>query len=281
MIDVNKSGQSMTHGPGGAGEKKHRRPSLRAELFLLAKQGWEEAVESSIPDQLTVRTYTEYEAFLEDLSGKVAVAVLDPALADEKLREAIARTISQSAHARIALLATDGAQLLRCEVPHDESFVFPEEAKRFESAIKRLYVRSYYAATLERYYKVCFSIRNREIQLDSEEIERDEEVQRLREALDVLRSHLKQFRRVLKPEDIEAMADREERLESLAESSKNSSSPGAVGLPDACPNCGIDWTVWHGARLRNGYERIGANTWRCVKCGTIMADNDPDNYRLA
>jgi rubrerythrin len=211
----------------------------------------------------------------------VAVTVLDATLPEEKLQEAVARTVSKSAHARIALVATDGAQLLRCEAPHDEAFVFPEEKDTFGSLIKRLYVRSYYSATIERYYKVRFSIRNREIQLSDEEIENDEQIQRLRKAAKVFQSHLELFRNVLKSEDFEAMEDRSDRLESLAANSKNSSSPEAVGLPESCPDCELDWTSWHGTRLRNGYERIGANTWRCTGCGTIIADNDPDNYKLA
>ncbi|WP_368409580.1 hypothetical protein [Halovenus salina] len=26
---------------------------------------------------------------------------------------------------------------------------------------------------------------------------------------------------------------------------------------------------------------MGAETWRCVNCGTIMEDMDPDNYKIA
>jgi len=29
-----------------------------------------------------------------------------------------------------------------------------------------------------------------------------------------------------------------------------------------------------------GYEQIGANTWRCTRCGCVLADNDPDNYKI-
>lgn len=281
MSDVNMNQGS--NGPGStldAGSPSHQ-PSLRAEIFLLSKQGWPDAVELSVPDQLTTRRYTAYEAFLDDLSGKVALTVLDPRLPDEKLRECVVRAIQESPHVRIAFVATDGAQLLGCEAPHDDAFVLPEEREALESTIKRLYVRAYYSATLERYYKVCFSLRDREIRLSTEDADGDEELKRLRNAQSVLRSHLRAFRQELRPEDIEAMANREQRLERLAEHSKNDSSPEAVGLPETCPGCGLDWTAWHGTRLRNGYERIGANTWRCANCGIIMADNDPENYRLA
>lgn len=280
MSNVNEPRSEVADSPSGEGEVRHT-PSLRAEIFLFSLRGWEEEAEELVTDRITTRSYTDYRTFIEALSGKVAVVVIDATVGDEKLREAIVRAIQESAHARIALFATDGAQLLSCEVPHDEAFVFPEEQETFDSEIKRLYVRSYYSATLERYYKVCLSLRTRKVQLPEKEYETSEELQRLRRAMAVLRSHLKQFRRGLKAEDIEAMSNREGRLESLAKRSKNKSSPDAVGLPDACPKCGLDWTEWHGSRLRNGYERIGANTWRCTKCGTIMADNDPDNYRLA
>jgi hypothetical protein len=282
MGDVNKSGEGVAHHSSeGSSKDQVYSPSLHAEIILLSDKEWMEAVKPAIPDRITTRTCSSYEQFLSDLSGKVAVAVLDATLAEEKLRKAVARTVSESAHARIALVATDGAQLLRCEAPRDESFVFPEKRDSFDSLIKRLYVRSYYSATIERYYKVRFSIRNREIQLSTEERDADERIQRLENAAKVLQSHLELFRNVLKQEDFEAMQDRPDRLETLAARSKNSSSPEAVGLPESCPKCELDWTSWHGSRLRNGYERIGANTWRCTGCGTIMADNDPDNYRLA
>jgi len=282
MSDVNEPDEGVAHHSSeGSSKEQVYSPSLHAEIILFSDKEWIVTAESSISDRITTRTCSSYEQFLSDLSGKVAVAVFDATLAEEKLREAVARTVNESAHARIALVATDGAQLLRCEVPHDEAFVFPEETDEFDSLIKRLYVRSYYSATTGRYYKVQFSIRNREIQLSDDERAADERIQRLRKSAEVLQSHLKLFRNVLKPEDFEAMEDRSDRLENLATESKNSSSPEAVGLPESCPKCELDWTSWHGSRLRNGYERIGANTWRCTGCGTIMADNDPDNYKLA
>lgn len=274
MVD----GNTPKDGPD-AGDRRTHSPSLQAEIYLLANQELGTQAQSLIPDQITVQGYTTTSSFFDDLSGTVAVAVLDVRIVASKIKDVVARTIRESEHARIALLATDGAQLLGSEIPHDEAFVFPEETDAFKSDIKSLYIRSYYAATLERYYKVCFSMQNRKTRLDDPES--DEQFQRLQGARERLESHLRMFRRVLSEEDLEAITNREHRLQSLSKSAKNTPPPDAVGLPDACPDCGLDWTVWHGSKLRNGYERIGADTWRCIDCGNIMDDMDPDNYKIA
>ncbi|SDJ67806.1 hypothetical protein SAMN05216226_10766 [Halovenus aranensis] len=268
--------------PSSESDETKRRPhspSLQAEIHLLARQELGTRAKSLIPNRVTARGYTQLSSFLDDLSGKVAVVVIDVTLAESNVREAVARTVKKSEHARVALLATDGAQLLRSEVPYDEAFVFPDETETFKSDIKNLYIRSYYAATMERYYKICFSIQNQKT--TTEKPEENEQIRRLKGARDRLESHLQLFRRVLTEEDMDAISNREHRLKSLSKSAKNNPPPDAVGLPDACPDCGLDWTAWHGSKLRNGYERIGADTWRCVNCGRVLDDMDPDHYKIA
>lgn len=253
----------------------NRTPSLRATVFLLAGAETRE-VGSLIPDRIEVRTFTDRSSFRRELGGDVAVAMLsvpaggaDPAT--------VRRTICESPHARIGLVATDGAQLLDCETPHDEAVVLPDEREEIPAVVKRLYVRAYYAATVQRYYKVCLSIKNREI---SRRANGQDRLSELQETRNLLESYLQRFRRFLTSADFEAMSSREDRLRSLARAAKNDPDPGALDLPDACPDCGLDWTDWHGRRLRNGYERIGAGTWRCTGCGGVIADNDPDTYQV-
>lgn len=256
----------------------NRTPSLRAKVFLLAGPETRE-VESLIPDRIPVRTFADRSSFRRELGGNVAVAMLsvpaggaDPAT--------VRRTISESPHARIGLVATDGEQLLDCETPHDEAVVVPDERDEVPSIVKRLYVRAYYATTVQRYYKVCLSINNREIGQKGDTAADADRLSELQEIRNLLESYLQQFRQFLTSEDFEAMSSREDRLQSLARAAKNNPDPSALDLPDACPGCGLDWTDWHDRRLRNGYERIGAGTWRCTGCGEVIADTDPDNYRV-
>ena len=96
-----------------------------------------------------------------------------------------------------------------------------------------------------------------------------------------MRSYLRQFRAELDPDDLKAMENRGDRLERLSAASKSGPDPSLVGLPDSCPDCGLDWSVWHGPRLRNGYQKIGAHSWRCTQCGTVLSNAGPDNYRIS
>ncbi|MFC7058507.1 hypothetical protein [Halovenus salina] len=232
MVDGNTPTNESTES-----DQRHHSPSLQAEIHLLASSKLGRQAESLIPSQITVQGYTSVSTFLEDLSGKVAVVILDVRV-DGDIRDIVTRTIRESEHARVTLLATDGVQLLGLDIPYDEAFVFPEETDAFESEIRSLYIRSYYAATIERYYKICFSMQNRKTKLDDPES--DEQLQRLQGARERLASHLRMFRRVLSEDDMDAIANREHRLKSLSRNAKNNPPPDAIGLPNACPNCGLD-----------------------------------------
>ena len=267
-------------GPAASGSSiTDRSPSLRAKVLSLARPKTQNVIDKGVPDKLTLKQFTDPADFCEAASGNVAVVLLSVAMETE-LGPLVKESVSSSPHVRVMLIADDGAQLLQCDVSHDEAVVLPDEYETFQSLIKRVYIRAYYAAATQRYYKVCLSIRSREIQLQPGEIDDDERLERLRKVQKLLQSYLRQFRRHLTPADMEAMENRTDRLQRLARTSKNDPDPTAVGLPKRCPECDLDWTVWHDRRLRNGYESIGANTWRCTRCGAVMTDEDPDNYQV-
>ena len=252
------------------------KPTMRAEVILLATRDWCSTVEATTPAEMTVRRFETLDQFCEGVSGNVAVTLVSAAQSDDDIETAIRRTVHSSEHARTGLLATDGSQLLQCDVPRDEGFVFPEERERFERLIKHLYIRAYYSVAIARYYRIGVSIRNQKLRDDA-----DEDIETLEQSRDRIYAYFKQFRRFLDPEDFEAMSSRDERMQALFESTEASTDPSLAGLPERCPDCTLDWTTGHGSRLRSGYERIGASTWRCCRCGHVIADTDPDNYRVS
>lgn len=266
--------KTSARGDGGA-FACGRSLSLQAETFVLAETCWWDELEPMLPTEVSARHFTSPATYLEELSGNVAVALVSATVSAETRERVVRETYSRSRPTRIVFLATDGADLLACEAPYDRGFVFPDERDEFESAFKRLYVRAYYVVALERFYEIGLSIRNRELGDDEDELET------LRRARRRVRSYLLQFRAYLDPEDFEAIENRDDRLGGMLETVAGSSDPTSLGLPATCPDCGLDWTSWHGPRRRDGYERIGASTWRCTGCGHVVANPDPDNYRVS
>lgn len=254
-------------------------PTFSAEVFLLADRDRRSQIDALIPDKLPVRGFGTVESMVEALTGSVALVVVSARLRDRKLEWVVRRTLGTSEHARVVLVAADGTDLLDREVPYDDDFVVPDERDALESAIKHLYVRAYYSATIERYYDVSLSISNYSVRQGIDDGDR-ETLRRLKGNRSRLRSYIEQFREFLDPEDFEEMMQREHRFHDLGESANRDSDPGVFGLPDSCPDCGLDWTTWHDNKRGAGYAQIGASTWRCTRCGHVLADNDPDNYRV-
>ncbi len=249
---------------------------MRASVAVLANADWCERIRAATPDQITVESATDPAAFEDALGGNVAVALLARDYSAERLKAVVASTISASTHAHVALLGeprpADDA------VPRDAEFVPPLDREEFGARVERLYLQAHYAATLERYYSVSVKIRNAELWGD--EAVDDDHLDRLRTVRDRSRRYLRQFRAALDEESLSALKSRSDRLEALVADSKPTPDPRARGLPDSCPACGIDWTTWHGRGLRNGYQKLGANTWQCTNCGETLADPSPSGYRV-
>jgi len=255
-----------------------REPTLDAVVGLLS--GPDEAIASHVPEALSLQAFTDEAAFQESVSGNFAVGILSTHFGEETLETVMRRTIAESPPARLLVVGTDGGDLLRSGLPSDEEAVLPADEDEFPTLVKRLYLRAYLSATIERYYKVAIAIRNREIQLATSKVESDDRLTRLRKSREQLQSYVDRFRQALAPADIRAMKTRDERLAELAKGAKNGPDPTVIGLPKACPGCRLDWTSWHGKRLANGFTSIGASTWQCTRCGKILSDEDPNNYQI-
>jgi hypothetical protein len=255
-------------------------PPLLAEAFVLGGRECQSQVAASIPGEMPDRQFDSVDAYVDALSGQVALAVLSVELPDDRLERVVRETLRASEHARIVLVATDGAELLRCEVPYDDAFVLPADRESFDVAIEKLYVQAYYSLILDRYYRIGLAINNHDTTAEQDGESEDGKLRQWQAKHRRLRSYLDRFRQFLGSESFRAIATRSERFDDLVGSAGQQGNPSAIGLPESCPDCGLDWTTWHDSKLGTGHEQIGANTWRCTRCGHTLADDDPKNYRI-
>jgi len=281
MSDQPEGRDGLFEGPSSA-PIKDRSPGLRASILVLApSRTRRESVTAALPEKISVESFGNIGAFSDGLSGNVAVVLLSMALSDDQLLRAASRTVQVTNYTRIGLLAGDQESGEDVRVPHDEVFHRTSDRETVQNRIKRLYVRAYYDATLQRYYTVNLAAQNRKLGLDEETAAADERLQKLTDSIDLLESHLERFRQYLQPGDLDAILTRSERIESMLTDVKKDHDPTVRGLPRDCPNCGLAWDEWHGPRLEAGYEKIGADTWRCARCSNVIAGDDPDNYRIS
>lgn len=253
-----------------------QKPPLRASVAALASERCRKRIHDAAPDRITVESFTDPSAFEGALTGNVAVALLARDYPADRLETVVKRTITASQHARIALLGTK--RQADETVPCDAEFVPPIDRDDFVARLKQLYIRAHYAATLERYYTVSVKIRNAE--LAGDDAVGEEHVDRLREVRDRSRRYLRQFRAYLGEESLSALKSRTDRLEALVSDARQAPDPAKHGLPESCPECSLDWTEWHGRGLENGFQKLGANTWQCRKCGETIADASPSDYQV-
>lgn len=252
-------------------------PPLSADVFVFANERCRAQITPLVPDEITVREFESADKLVEAASGNLALTLVSAHQPEPRIEQVVRETLCASQHARVGLVAGDGAPILRCDVPHDDSFVLSQERDTLQTAIRHLYIRAYYSVTLDRYYKISISIENNERTPGENDAE---QLQKLSESRDRVFGYLRLFRNFLNTDDFADIATREDRFDVLVDAPRRRGNPDVVGLPDSCPDCNLDWTDWHGPRLEKGYERIGANTYRCTACGHTLADNDPDNYRV-
>ena len=281
MADESEKSDELLEG-SESGPIVDRPPKLRADISVLTIDPHRrKSVATAIPEKITVRQYGDVKSFTEALSDSVAVALISIRLPEESLQTATLRTIQDTNYTRIGLLADDREQAFDTGVPHDEMFYKSSDRQTFQNRVKRLYVRAYYEAALQRYYKLNLATQNRRAKLEDDEVDDDEQLQKLTASTELMETHLQRFRQYLQPGDIESIRGRSERIEQMVTALLEGNDPTVVGLPRRCPDCGLAWDEWHDSERKSGHEKIGADTWRCTGCGTVIGGNDPDNYRVS
>ncbi|QGN07663.1 hypothetical protein Hrd1104_10390 [Halorhabdus sp. CBA1104] len=258
-------------------EIEGRAPELRAEIFLFARdRARKRSIQEAIPEAISVRTYEDADTLTEGLAGNVAVVLLSMGLPETELLTASLSTVQETKYARIGLLTGDRDRIREKPIPHDEIFYKSADRKTFQNRLKRLYIRAYYETALQRYYSLCIARQNRLAKLEEEHD--DERLRKLTASRDLMESHLTYFNQYLQPGDLDNIRDRREEMKRMINDVREDNDPTMSGLPKQCPDCSLSWGTWHGPDLESGYEKVGANAWRCSGCGTVIGGNDPDNY---
>lgn len=256
-----------------------RPPNLQATVSCLVPDGERRAsLEAAAPGEVDVTVAATPASFVDGLSGNVAVAVLSTGVDDEALVGLVRETLRVSEHAQIVLVESDGDHTDEA-VPRDGTVHTPF-GEAFAPYLKRMYVRAYYAASLQRLFSLNIAVINQRSVVREDGEEARAELERLEESVELVEEYLELFRQYLQPEDWYELTDREETFRPLFRRGVSRFDPRIWGLPRRCPDCDLAWTVHHGGRLGEGYERIGANTWRCTRCSSVIANPDPETKRV-
>lgn len=252
-----------------AEEIEDRSPNLRAEVVgVAASRDQFQRIRELVPDGIEVSRVDDPESVTEALSGNVAAVILPTEHEQSTLEDAVLSVLRESKHVQIVMLDTEASQSTP-PVPHDEAFTQPvgdEDVQR----MARVYVRAYYSSSTAAFFDLSITANN--YRLSNEEV--DERLERLERTIDLLERHLSAFRAFLEPADRTQLANREAEYTDYFSDFGTRFETAALGLPKACPNCGLDWTVTHGQRLGRGFERVAANTWRCTRCSNVLANPD-------
>lgn len=246
-----------------------REPTFRGQIVLLAPQvKWKSIVHDVVPDRIDVLVVETAEEYDEAISGNVAVSLLPASLSRERLMALVRRSLQQSPHIQLIAYDENGTEAEDERLPADD--LYSRDGDRsLKEILERMYFRAYYSATLARIYQVNITLLTRKHATPTPETG-DQEPEKLEEVVELLQTYLNRFRSHLEREDIEDLRGRNEFVRGVTSSTRSRFDPEVWNLPRSCPNCDLDWTVYHGPRFGQGYENVGANTWRCIRCSEII-----------
>lgn len=273
-----------TFGDGPVGDADERADgttlSFDAALFVLdPDETRRRRLDEALPDRIPRRLFEAPRTFDSAVSGNVAVAAIALSIPPERVAISVERTLSVSPHAHVVLLADEEGEVPESEIPRDRIATPPVDREMAELLV-RMYLRSYYSAALERFYTLNIASNELERRAERGDGAAADRLASVEEVRSRVKAYLEDIRPYLEPEDLYELSDRGESVRSAATSPDQGSDPSIWGLPAACPNCDLDWTVYHGPNRGNGYERIGANTWRCANCSHVIANPDPSDRHV-
>lgn len=247
-----------------------REPTFRAQIVLLAPQvTWKSIVHDVVPNRIDVIVVETVDEYAEELSGNVAVSLLPATLPRERLRGLARYSLQRSPHIQLIAYGENVSEGEKEKLPVDD-YYSRDSDRDLKAVLKRMYFRAYYSATLARIYQINITLVSRKHATPTAETGDDPEPKKLEDAAELLQSYLTRFRSHLDQRDIEDLRGRNTFVREVNGTSKSRFDPAVWNLPRSCPNCDLDWTVYHGPRLGQGYENIGANTWRCTRCSEVI-----------
>lgn len=239
-------------------------------------------VANRLQDDVSFRAFGDPEDALEVIDRSLAVLVVSGAFDDTAIETLVYTALARAPFCHVALLSRDREPIAGLDVRADAELTSPLTRAEFGDVIDSLYLRATYLAGLQRYFRLSLALNDRRIRLKGKNTRADETFLNMEAELERLEGRLDALSEQFSAEDYRELMSR------LQRQGKHSmgvgtpvTNPQIFGLPETCPDCGLEWGVWHGPTLGHGFERIAANVWRCTECDRVIDNPDPSHKRVA
>ena len=255
-----------------------RRPVV---AFVDGNDGRRKRIRAKIDGPFELETYRSPTAAVAGFDESLAVFASMADFPATELEDAVRLARERSPHVEVVLLAHDEATLEELEVQADEELTSPLSWSRLESRIRALLMRVQYSVALKQYFRLTLAANNRRVALRNEDLDADEEYQRMEAEIERLQEQLDRLTRAFDPADFETLMTKLHHGGARTTDGERERNPRIHGLPDSCPRCRLSWGVWHGPNLGYGFDRIAAFVWRCTECDHVISNPDPNHRRIA
>lgn len=275
--DGSRSDDEAERAESAAGTED-RRPVV---VFVDGNEGRRKHVRAKIDGPYELETYRSPTAAVAGFDESLAVFASMADFPAAELEDAVRLARERFPHVEVMLLARDEATLEELGVQADEELTSPLSWSRLESRIRALLMRVQYSVALKQYFRLTLAANNRRVALRNENLDADEEYQRIEAEIERLQEQLDRLTRSFDPADFEALMTKLHHKGDGAADGERERNPRIHGLPDSCPRCRLSWGVWHGPNLGYGFDRIAAFVWRCTECDHVISNPDPNHRRVA
>lgn len=242
-----------------------------------------ELYELWLSDDYHVETAASESDVVDTIDHSIGVAVLAPSVPESVAERVVSVVLESYPHCLVVDVAPRSESAKDLDVAVDEQLEGPVDGETLRETVREQLHRAEYGAALYRHVRLATLVAARETRLTPGELTTDETYARLERELLAERDHLERLTNRLDPEDFEAWLDSFEIRKAHVGRADPDTEPGVWGpkyLPDACPECGLQWGVEHGERLGLGYTRLGSHIYKCRECGEVVKNDGGGQQRV-
>lgn len=235
--------------------------------------------ESWLPECLSVRTVHSTTDVYSQIDDSVRAAFIRHEIPEEDKNEIESLLAATSTDCRIAVTTSKQHEILYPDIVCDISIYEPITEQKIRDGVERLLRRSLYVDGVRRHYELSVQLASDE--LYPEEGDEDEAVDEIQAKMDRTDEFLDEMRRLLDEADHDAIiATLQQRNDDLQQSTEPPLRQEKY-RPDRCSECKLNWNEYHDTTLGQGFEALGAYTWRCNQCHSVVSVPDPTDRTVA
>lgn len=218
---------------------------------------------------------TRFTMALKDIPANfdstTAVACLSQSLLDDDEKPIRKQILNWNPYCQLVLITSRSSFITPYEDSYDACLRRPIDQEEFRSTITNRLKCGVYSALLREFYSLnakLLWIRRSETTLDTV-TNTDSDV--IQDRYQQLRSQLNQLQTQLSTADVESISRSIElHKRYLTEPAQEVDDADTSKYhPRRCPQCRLSWGTDHGNELGEGMVSIGANVWKCARCGEI------------